>query len=129
MGEFPPGQLVNRTTGRVLAARAHCAENLQERLRGLIGRASLPADQALGIARCDWVHTFGVRFPLDIAYCDDAGHVLLVVADLAPNRIAPRALGARVAWEMASGNLAPYVSAGHLLEVSTPPIVPGEYAS
>jgi uncharacterized membrane protein (UPF0127 family) len=58
---------------RVLAS-AEVAETRRERRRGLMGREGL--DGALVIERCRWIHTFGMKFPIDVAYLDDAGTVV-----------------------------------------------------
>ena len=94
---------MNTDTGVVLAGDAHLATSLKSRLLGLIGRTSLPPGYALGIGECDWVHTFGVCLTIDVAYCDKTGRVLRIVDSLAPNRIAPRASGATIAWEIEAG--------------------------
>ena len=64
------------SAGRVLAS-AEVALSRRDRRNGLIGRADL--DGAFVIDRCRWVHTIGVRFPLDIAYLDGSGTVLKIV--------------------------------------------------
>jgi uncharacterized membrane protein (UPF0127 family) len=72
---------------RVLAS-AEVADNGSGRRRGLRGRDSI--DGALVIRSCRWVHTFGVRFPIDVAFVDDSGTVVKIV------RMPPGRLGAPV---------------------------------
>jgi uncharacterized membrane protein (UPF0127 family) len=48
------------------------------RLIGLIGRRSLGAGVALEIPRCRSVHTFGMRFPLDLVWLDGSRRVVRV---------------------------------------------------
>lgn len=55
-------------------ASAEVARTRRERRRGLIGRDHL--DGALVIRRCRWIHTFGMQFPIDVAYLDDGGIVV-----------------------------------------------------
>ncbi|MCI0347650.1 MAG: DUF192 domain-containing protein [Chloroflexi bacterium] len=62
--------------GRVLAS-ADVATSGKAKRRGLLGRDGL--DGALVLERCRWVHTIGMRFPLDIAYLDASGAVLKTV--------------------------------------------------
>ncbi|MBC8101126.1 MAG: DUF192 domain-containing protein [Cytophagales bacterium] len=90
-------------TGVVVIPHAQVASSLWMQFIGLIGKRSLPDDYALAIPHCDRVHTFGVRFPIDVVYCDRKGRVLRVVASLPPGRLAPRARGAWVAWEAGAG--------------------------
>ncbi|MFZ9018203.1 MAG: DUF192 domain-containing protein [Ilumatobacteraceae bacterium] len=58
---------------RVLAS-AELADARQARRRGLLGRDHL--DGALVLRPCRWVHTLGMRFPLDVAFLDDGGTVV-----------------------------------------------------
>lgn len=98
-------RLFNRTTGHVIAERAEIARGFWALFRGLAGRASVPTGYALGLHGCDWVHTWGMCVPLDIAFCGPLGHVLRVFGNVPPFRVLPRVRGAAVAWETASGQL------------------------
>ncbi|MEI8391638.1 MAG: DUF192 domain-containing protein [Actinomycetes bacterium] len=62
--------------GRVLAS-AEIADDANSRRRGLIGRDHL--DGAIIISPCRWIHTFGMKFALDIAYLDTEGFVIKTV--------------------------------------------------
>ena len=53
-------------TGRVLAERIEIARDSESRRRGLLGRDRLEWGSAFVIAPCQGVHTFGMRFPIDI---------------------------------------------------------------
>ena len=61
---------------RVLAS-AEVAGSRSDRRRGLRGRDGI--DGALVITSCRWVHTFGMRFPIDVAFVDDNGVVIKIV--------------------------------------------------
>ncbi|MFN3255507.1 MAG: DUF192 domain-containing protein [Ilumatobacter sp.] len=61
---------------RVLASAEH-AQTRSERRHGLLGRDGI--EGALVIDRCRWVHTIGMRFPIDVAYLDDDGLVMKTV--------------------------------------------------
>jgi len=120
------GVLRHAGSGEVVACDACLAEGFRSLLIGLIGRPSVPAGFALGLVGCDQVHTFGVRFPIDVAYCDREGMVLLAVDALPPNRVSPRARGAVIAWEMPAGTLDGRIKPGDTLrweaERKPPPI-------
>jgi uncharacterized membrane protein (UPF0127 family) len=66
--------LVSET--RVLAS-AEVADDRATRRRGLLKRDRL--EGALVITSCRWVHTIGMRFPLDVAYVDRDGTVVKAV--------------------------------------------------
>ncbi len=53
--------------GDVLAT-LEIADGFEARLRGLLGRDGIEGALLLRPARS--VHTFGMRFPIDVAYCD-----------------------------------------------------------
>ena len=57
----------------VLAA-AEVAVTRRQRRRGLTGRGEL--DGVMVIRPCRQVHTFGMRFAIDVAFCDRYGFVL-----------------------------------------------------
>lgn len=59
--------------GEVLAA-AEVARTRRERARGLLGRDGFTG--ALVFRKCRQVHTFGMRFDIDVAFCDADGIVL-----------------------------------------------------
>jgi len=56
----------------------HVARSYRERRRGLAKMAPLPDDHALHILRTNSVHTFGMRFPLDLVWLGRRGQVLRV---------------------------------------------------
>jgi uncharacterized protein len=57
------------------------------RLVGLAGRADLPAGTALHLPRCRSVHTFGMRFALDLVWLDRAGAVVRIDRSVPPCRV------------------------------------------
>jgi uncharacterized membrane protein (UPF0127 family) len=71
----------------------------------LLGRDSLAAGSALILAPCSSIHTFFMRFPIDVAFVDREGVILRIAADLRPWRIA-LALRAFAVIEMPGGTFA-----------------------
>jgi uncharacterized protein len=61
----------------IVMASAEVATDRRSRNKGLLGRDHL--DGALVVERCRWIHTIGMRFPLDVAYLDGAGNVIKTV--------------------------------------------------
>lgn len=70
--ELPDGPLrvMNRTRGSVLATRLDVAGSGPQRRKGLLGRASLLPGEGLWIVPCESVHTFFMKFPIDLVYLD-----------------------------------------------------------
>ena len=67
--------------------RLMAAETVRSRLLGLMGLPALDGDDALLLSPCGCIHTFGMRFPLDLVWLDAAGRVLRVDAVVAPGRV------------------------------------------
>ena len=83
-----PPRLVNATRDVVLATRTEGAFDSKSRRRGLLGRAGLAPSEALVIAPSNAIHTFGMRFPIDVLFVDRSGKVLKRVVALGRRRIA-----------------------------------------
>ncbi len=94
--------LYDEASGRVVAATLLTAFDRDTRNRGLLGRDGLPTDQALVLAPCSSVHTFFMRFPIDILFVSRDGVVLRIRRAVRPWRLAAR-LGAFAVIEMAAG--------------------------
>ena len=84
---------------QVLAA-VELAEARHDRMRGLLGRDGI--DGALLLRPAKSVHSFGMRFSIDVAFCDRDMVVLRTIA-LRPNRLSRPALRARCVIEAESG--------------------------
>ena len=72
------------------------------RLRGLMGRASLPPDEGVVFRGTGEIHMFFMRFAIDAVFCDRELRVLKVARGLKPWRLAA-ARGASVVIELAAG--------------------------
>lgn len=86
----------------MLAGRVGTADTLAGRIWGLLGRAALEPDEGLLLHPCRRVHTFGMRFPIDVLVCDGELRVL-DVQTLRPWRRSRRVRGARACVELARG--------------------------
>ena len=93
------------STGKVLAEKATRTKTLRERMRGLLGRPPLLSGEALLIEPAAQVHTIGMRYPIDVVFCDKDGTILHVVRNMRPHRVTRWVRRARVAIEMAAGSL------------------------
>ena len=57
-----------------------------ERMRGLLGRDTLPEGDVYAFPRCRAVHTIGMRFAIDIVFLDKMGNVLSIHENVPPGR-------------------------------------------
>jgi len=96
---------VNRKNGAVLAERVERATSMRARLRGLLGRTSLPEGEALVIEPCSSIHTFFMRFAIDAAFVGKDGRVLRAIPDLRPWRATRVYPSAALVIELPAGTL------------------------
>lgn len=99
------GSLISGDT--VLVARVHIATGPFERMRGLLGRDGLPPGEGMLLSPCRAVHTWFMRFPIDVVFLDSEWSVTKVCRDVRPFRMAAGGWRARHAVEVHSGWLTP----------------------
>lgn len=80
--------LVNARSGKQLAAELEPAFDSKTRNRGLLGRDRLDHGSALVLAPCTSVHTWFMRFPIDLLFVTKEGVVKKVCSSVPPWRIA-----------------------------------------
>ena len=81
------------------------ATDLLPRLIGLLGTFHPDDRRAMYIHPCNGVHTFGMKYPLDIVFLDAAGKVVKLARGLVPNRITGFVPGAAGVLEFPAGVL------------------------
>ena len=64
------------------------ADTSAKRRTGLLKHTALPAGTGLWIAPCEAVHTFGMKFPIDVVFLSKARKVLKIRKDMPKRRIA-----------------------------------------
>lgn len=79
---------VVRSEGGVVCERCVVAGRPLRRMRGLLGRRSLPAGEGILLKPARSVHTFFMRFPIDVVFVDRQLAVLSIAAALPPWRTA-----------------------------------------
>ena len=96
----------NRTRGATLAANVRLADTPRSRRIGLLRHEPLEPGEGLWIYPTRAIHTFGMRFPIDVAFLDRHLYVKRVCHHLAPFRLTTPVWGARSVLELAAGSLA-----------------------
>lgn len=80
-------KVVNLTRQTVIGDRVQLAGEGPSRRKGLLGRDGLAEGEGLWIVPCEAVHTFWMRFPIDLIYLDRKHRVLKVRACVRPWRL------------------------------------------
>jgi uncharacterized membrane protein (UPF0127 family) len=91
--------------GRVVCERCRVAKTPFARMRGLLGRRGLEEGECLLLRPASSVHTFFMRFPIDVVFLSRDGEVLKVAAELPAWRTAA-ARGAKAVVELPAGEAA-----------------------
>jgi len=87
-------------------------------MKGLLGRDGLGRDEALILPNCNSVHTWFMRFPIDVVFVDRQWRVVALVPQMAPWRVSPLVWGAAAVVELAAGTIQRAgLSAGQQLSV------------
>lgn len=87
----------------VVMASAEVAEGSSAKRRGLLGRDGI--EGCFVIERCRWIHTIGMRFPIDVAFVDAEGSVLKTMR-MSRHRMGVPVRGARTVIEAEAGAFA-----------------------
>lgn len=95
--------MVNQRTGEILFTEVMRARRPKDRVKGLLGTTSFPSGAAIVIEPARQVHTFGMKYPIDVIFCDDEMKVIGVLAAVAPARLTPLRWRARCIIECAAG--------------------------
>jgi uncharacterized protein len=81
------------------------ATSFPARARGLLARPPLEQDEALLIAPCSSIHTFGMRYPIDVVFLDRCARIVRVCPKV-PARRLRFGWGAAAVLELRTGQAA-----------------------
>jgi uncharacterized protein len=88
--------------GKSVVDRCFVADRVWTRMRGLLGKRLLPVGQGVLLEPAGSVHSFFMRFPIDVVFLDGENVVVGVEHVLPPWRTARRR-GAKAALELPAG--------------------------
>ena len=77
----------NQNRGTVLAEAADVADTSAKRRTGLLKHTKLEPGTGLWIAPCEAVHSFGMKFAIDVVYLDRKKRVRKVRKEMVPRRL------------------------------------------
>jgi len=82
-----PRLILNLTRGNVLCEQVEIADSALPRMRGLLGRRSLPPGEGILLQPAPSIHTAFVRFEFDVVFLDASLHVIRTVEHVRPWRV------------------------------------------
>jgi uncharacterized protein len=95
-------RIVISDSGMTVCESCVTADRAPGRMKGLLGRPSLPRGEGLLITPACSIHTWFMRFPIDVVFLSRDLEVLDVIASLGPWHTAGRR-GARMVLELPAG--------------------------
>lgn len=96
---------INTTSNRPLAENLVIAEAFVDRLRGLLGKQALSAGEGILIRPCKGIHTFGMKFPIDVVFLNNGNKVVAITRNLPPHRLTSIHFTATSVLELPSGTV------------------------
>jgi hypothetical protein len=96
---------VTRRDGVVVCEECLVAATPLARMRGLLGRRTLPSGQGILLRPAASIHTFFMRFSIDAVFLDDGLRVVGISDDVRPWRAAAKR-GAHSVLELPAGESA-----------------------
>jgi uncharacterized membrane protein (UPF0127 family) len=95
----------NIRNSKQLADNVTIANSLFKRMKGLLGKKYMLNGEALWIKPCLSVHTFGMKFPVDVAFLNKRNQVIATIRNLQPNRLTKLYLKSSSVLELPAGVL------------------------
>ena len=99
-------RVFNQTRNVPLLSQARVADTFWLRLRGLLGVSSLPKEEGLILKGEKSIHTFFMRFAIDVVYVNKSYQVIRADANMIPYRVGPFVAQSVYVLEMPVGTIA-----------------------
>ena len=76
------------------------AASFGKRFLGLMFRKQMPEDHALLLVPCNAIHTFSMRFPIDVVYIDADGVIVKIEEAVKPGKVCKKVADAKCVLEL-----------------------------
>lgn len=112
--------LKNLTTGKIYPFQILQADSFLSRLIGLLGTDHPDPYRGIHIDPCHGIHTFGMKYPIDLLFLDKDGYVLKAMDELKPNKAIKGMSHGKSVIELPPGSIAEHgIKVGERVEVIT----------
>lgn len=95
--------IINKTKHEIMADIVFFADNPFKRMKGLLGRRSLKDSEAMVIKPCNAIHTFFMRFPIDVLFVNKDNKVVKAITNLPSFRLSPICFSSQFVVELPAG--------------------------
>lgn len=96
-------KIINKTKNTILAEEVIIANSLFKRTKGLLGRKEFKTGQAIILKPCNSIHTFFMRFPIDVLFVSKDNRVIKAISRLKPFQLTYIYWNATFAIELPAG--------------------------
>lgn len=111
--------IYNSTQNNLIADNIKVAENFFTRSIGLLSRKSIFENEGLIIKPCCSIHTFFMKFAIDVLFINKQNEVIALYENVKPYRILPIHLNSSYIVELAAGQIfGKNVNKGDLIQIS-----------
>ena len=111
-------KVYNSTKSNIIADDANIAQNPITRTLGLLIKKDFPDGHGLVILPCCSIHTFFMKFSIDVLFVNKKNQVVAVFENVKKNRILPIILNSYYVVELPMGTiLSKNIEKGDLLEI------------
>ena len=97
--------LISRTDHRILAEHLKKAKTLKDRIQGLIGKKELKEKEVFWIPYCTSIHTFFMKFPIDVVFTDRRFQVVSLFENVSSRKILWGGFRSQNVFEMKKGQI------------------------
>lgn len=109
-------KVISERTKIKCADRVRVADSELARIIGLMFKKEMVGFDGLLIERCNSIHTFFMRYPIDVVFLDKKNTIVKIIRSVVPWRITLPRFKARKVLELQGGSLPISIIEGDVLE-------------
>lgn len=98
-------KLIQKNGNKLIASQVIKARTLRQRIQGLIGHSGLESQEVFWISSCPSIHTFFMKFPIDVIFTDRDFKITSLFENVSSGRILFGGFKSQNVFEMKSGQI------------------------
>ncbi len=110
-------KLINKNSGEVILQEVSVADTFMKRFLGLMGKKELRPGTGLKIKPCNSIHTFYMKFPIDVIFLSEDHKVLKLISNMKPRRVSAIVKNAKYVIETNADELTDKIHEGDIVEM------------
>ena len=88
---------------KAILSKVNLADSFFPRLKGLMFKKKMPLDSALLLSPSNQIHTFFMKFPIDVIYLSKDNEIIKIEPSVMPGKVLKTVKGSRSVLELCSG--------------------------